>query len=84
MNVRKLETVPYRPNGAKATVIDCQPGFTGPYFRGEGDTSLVCGACSHVLVNGEVEALLTLYLCCPQCGTYNRHDGMTRGALGVA
>jgi hypothetical protein len=75
MNTRKLETVAYRPNAAKATVIDCVPGFTGPYFRGEGDTRLVCGKCSTLLVDGEVTALLTLYLCCPECGTYNIHDG---------
>lgn len=80
MKTRKLETVPYRPNGAKATVIDCQPGFAGPYFSGEGDTNLVCGQCSTLLVRGEVVALLTLYLCCPECGSYNLHDGEGRTA----
>ena len=72
---RKLQIVPYRPNPARATVIDCQPGFLGPYFRGEGADRLVCGRCGHVLVEGMVVAFLTLYLCCPQCGTYNVHRG---------
>lgn len=71
MSDRRLDTVPYRPNAAKVTVIDCRPGFTGPYFHGEGSHNLLCGHCGHVLVKGEVVALLTLYLCCPECGTYN-------------
>lgn len=74
---RKLTTVPYRPDPvrAKATVIDCRPGFSGPYFSAEGDDNCLCGHCDHVLVKGEVVAALTLYLCCPNCGTYNLADG---------
>lgn len=72
-----LRTVPYRPNPARATIIECRPGFVGPYFRGEGDDNMVCGKCGHVLVQGIVVAFLTLYLCCPQCGIYNVHDGGT-------
>ena len=71
----KLRTVPYRPNHTRATVIDCRPGFEGPYFRGEGADNLVCGKCEGVLVEGIVVAFLTLYLCCPKCGTYHIHDG---------
>ena len=77
---RKLETVTYRPNPAKATVIDCHPGFLGPYFHGEGDENSVCGHCSHVLVRGQVVAMLTLYLCCPNCGHYNLADGHAASA----
>lgn len=72
---RRLQTVPYRPNPAKATVIDCRPGHSGPYFHGEGNGNLLCGNCDAVLVRGGISALLTLYLCCPECGTYNVANG---------
>lgn len=72
---RKLETIAYRPTHGRAMVIDCRPGFDGPYFRGEGDDNMVCGHCGHTLVQGVVVAMLTLYLCCPSCGQYNLADG---------
>lgn len=72
---RKLKTVASRPTWARATVIDCRPGFTGPYFEGEGDENCVCGNCAAPLVRGLVVAMLTLYLCCPMCGTYNVAEG---------
>lgn len=71
----RLQTVPYRPNPARATVIDCRPGHQGPYLQGDGHDNFVCGKCGEVLVQGMVVAFLTLYLCCPQCGTYNLHHG---------
>lgn len=72
---KRLLTVAFRPTHARATVIDCQPGFLGPYFRGEGHDNLVCGGCGHLLVEGSLVAMLTLYLCCPKCGQYNLADG---------
>lgn len=71
----KLKTVPYRPDPARNTVIDCRPGFDGPYFRGEGEEDSVCGACEHPLIRGMLAAYLRLYLCCPSCGSYNVVDG---------
>lgn len=64
-----------RPSHTRATVIDCWPGFTGPYFRGEGSDNMLCGHCGHVLVEGQIVAMLTLYLCCPMCGQYNLAHG---------
>lgn len=72
---KKLETLAHRPSHPRAMVIDCRPGFDGPYFRGEGDDNMVCGQCGHTLVQGVVVAMLTLYLCCPGCGRYNVADG---------
>ncbi|HUR68149.1 MAG TPA: hypothetical protein VM370_02805 [Candidatus Thermoplasmatota archaeon] len=71
----KLVTVPQRPTWSRATVIDCIPGFRGPYFRGEGTENMLCGNCDTVLIHGRVVAMLTMYLCCPECGLYNlAHD----------
>lgn len=36
---------------------------------------MLCGQCDTTLVRGFVVAMLTLYLCCPGCGTYNLADG---------
>ena len=72
---RKLKTVAQRPTWSRANVIDCRPGFSGPYFQGEGDENCVCGNCSTPLVKGLVIAMLTLYLCCPTCGLYNVAEG---------
>jgi hypothetical protein len=72
---RKLKTVAERPTWTRATVIDCRPGFSGPYFQGEGPENCVCGNCGTVLVSGMVVAMLSLYLCCPECGTYNLAEG---------
>lgn len=72
---KRLPTVAYRPTHTRATVIDCRPGFDGPYFRGEGQANSVCGSCGHVLVEGQVVAMMTLYVCCPNCGSYNLVDG---------
>lgn len=73
--VRRLQTVPYRPSGARLNVIDCRPGFEGPYFSGEGPEDSVCGKCESVLIRGRVVACLILYICCPSCGLYNMADG---------
>jgi len=74
---RKLKTVAQRPTWSRATVIDCRPGFSGPYFEGEGEENCVCGNCGTLLVRGSVIAMLTLYLCCPSCGHYNMAEGAT-------
>ena len=72
---RKLKTVAQRPTWSRANVIDCRPGFDGPYFEAEGDDNCRCGNCDKLLVKGSIIAMLTLYLCCPVCGTYNVTDG---------
>lgn len=77
----KLQPVSYRPDPARHVVIDCREGFPGPYMRGEGDDHSVCGLCGHVLIEGVIVAYLTLYICCPGCGTYNLTDG--QGAASV-
>lgn len=75
MNTRKLLTVATRPTHPRAAVIDCKPGLTAPLFSTDGDEDLACGGCGCVLVEGGFTAFLTLYLCCPECGAYNRADG---------
>lgn len=80
MTTRKLPTVPGRPSHPRATVIDCKPGIEAPLFSTDGEENLACGGCGCVLVRGGFTAYMTLYLCCPECGTYNRADGGTYGA----
>ena len=75
MPPKRLRTVSYRPDPRRHAVIDCQPGVAGPYFEAEGDEDSVCGACGHPLIRGQLVAILTLYICCPDCGTFNIADG---------
>ena len=80
MPPNRLPTVPYRPDPSRNAVIDCRPGHEGPYFSGEGSNDSVCGNCGHTLIRGRIVAYLTLYICCPGCGTYNVADGTALAA----
>jgi ribosomal protein L32 len=71
----RLQAFPERPQHGRATVIDCRPGFEGPYFQGAGSDDSVCGHCGRVLIRGRLTAYLNLYLCCPSCGKYNLAHG---------
>lgn len=75
MAQKPLPTVPYRPDPARNTVIDCRPGFTGPYLEGDGTEDSTCGSCGALLIRGQIIAYLALYICCYQCGVYNVADG---------
>ena len=72
---QRLRAVRERPPHERAQVIECRPGFDGPYFQGEGPIDCLCGECGHLLVKGSIIAFLTLYLCCPRCGYYNLAHG---------
>lgn len=77
----RLVSFPERPLHARATVIDCRPGYEGPYFRGAGSEKSVCGHCGHTLIEGRITAYLSLYLCCPSCGRYNLAHGGDEAGL---